>query len=71
MKSRLLLPLIGGFVMWFAEGVLLQVKASGEGLSVDCRFPGCVPSVSFLLGESLSVACGPSVVLLESLRVVV
>ena len=48
--------LCGGLSCGLLKVFLLQVKASGEALLVDCRFPeGCVPSVLFLLGESLSV----------------
>jgi len=55
-KSRLLLPLFGGLPCGLLKLFLLQVKASGEGLWVDCPFPeGCVSPVLFLLWESLSV----------------
>jgi len=48
--------LLGGLPCGSLKVFLLQVKASGEGLWVDCRFPeGCVPPVSFLLKESFSV----------------
>ena len=68
MKSRLLVPLIGGFVMWFAESVFVAGQSIGRRTFSGLPFSRlCTISV----GESLSVVCGPSVVLLESLRVVV